>query len=245
MIKSDMDGWVKKVYSHPLISIDEERNQLPHAFATATIACVQGRFFLVTPAHALEPMAGKPVYLSVDPTSFSLAGKKIIKTSDVDIAAVELTDAEIDQVFQTAVIVTSEMVVAARELKKQENSIPVLEGYPANRNKMKIRNKLLTRNMVQITFASVAGDYFPDERYSEPMHFAYEYNEKNLLDEEFNKTKPRQLAGMSGGMFKVVNELGLELPLGIFLAQDKGKPALIGLDYDFILKWLEFNIDQF
>jgi hypothetical protein len=232
-------GLDSKIYSHPLLSIDEERNQLPHSFATATIASMNDEFYLITPAHALNSMGGKPVYLSVDPTPISLASKKVIKSTPADIAVVKLTNSEIDQIFETSVIITEEMVNLAYE--SIEYGSVFLEGYPANKNKQKIRKKKITRSLVQINFSSLVDDYFPDDTYVKDVHFAYGYNEKELYDNTGTKVNPRQLAGMSGGLFKAVSLGGNALPLGIFLAQDKGKFALIGLDYRFIFKWLKAN----
>ncbi len=196
---------------------------------------------MISPAHAFNPKNGKPAFLSVDPSPINLGSRKIVKTDRIDISALKLTGEEVDQIFETSVIITEEMVDKAYNLLDQ--SVVVLEGYPANKNKQKIRTKKITRNLFQISFNSLVENYFPDDVYIEGVHFAYEYNEKELFDDNGQKiNKARQLAGMSGGLFKAVINENLSLPLGIFLAQDKGKPALVGLDYRVIFQWLKVNI---
>lgn len=231
----------KKLFSHPLITIDEERNQLPHTFATATFAGVYDRFFMVTPAHALESKNGKPVYLSIDTEPFSLAGKAVYKQSEADIAVTELLNTEIDRVFKSTIFVTKDLL-----LPEDKKHLTLLEGYPANRNKMKSRRKKIQKSIHLIMLDEPHEEYFPDENYYQPCHFAYKYNEKKLFDENSKRVSPRQLAGMSGGMFKkILEDDGIVIPEGIFLAQDKGKHALIGLNYNFILDWIEANLSRF
>jgi hypothetical protein len=65
---------------------------------------------MVTPAHALEGKNGKPVYLGVDPKAISLAYRPIIKQSEADIAAMELRDDEVDQIHESALWVTDDLV---------------------------------------------------------------------------------------------------------------------------------------
>ena len=55
----------------PLMSLDEEKNQLPCCFATATFAYVGDSFFLVSAAHSILEMNGQPVYIALDPVSIS------------------------------------------------------------------------------------------------------------------------------------------------------------------------------
>lgn len=224
------------------MTVDEERNKLPTVFATATFLHLDNRFFMITPAHALEKKHGKPVYIGVDPEPFSLAGRPIVKLSEIDIAAVELLGSEVDQVHESAIWVTDDLF----SIRHTEGlSKCVLEGYPANINKMKNRKTKIEKNLIEIVLYDKDTNYFPDYVFKEFCHFAYTYNEKTLFDDTGKKLDARQLAGMSGGMFKRDLQNGLQLPLGIFLAQDNKKHALIGLNYQFILEWVKANINEF
>ena len=110
---------------------------------------------------------------------------------------------------------------------------------------MKTRKHKIEKNLLNIVFYDKPKNYFPDKGYNEIIHFVYSYDEKMLSDGISEKMQPRDLSGMSGGMFKRVYANGFELPLGIFLAQNKRKKALVGLDYSFVLAWLEASFNEF
>lgn len=227
-----------RLYSYPLVTIDEDRNQLPTAFATATFATVRDRFFIVTPEHALKDKNNKPVLLNIDGKLVSLAQKKVHKAAKFDLAVIELSNDEIDMFLPHTVFITKELLSYI-----DESFLCVLEGYPAHKNKQETKLKPIDNNISHIWLYNKQENYFPDEQYNEQVNFAYVYDEKKLFDEALNKTQPRKLSGMSGGMFKLIHpEIGA-LPYGIFLARNKRKKALIGLKYKFIIDWIEYNLD--
>lgn len=232
-----------KLYPHPLLTIDEERNQLPHVFATATFATVRDRFFLVTPEHALREKSGKPVWLSIDPAPLNMAGKRVVKTRAADIAAIELSIPEVDAVAQVANFITRGLLASSSSEVRCE-----VQGYPWKRNRMEVRQRAIDRRILPLQSIDVSPRYFPDDLYNEHVNFALEYDEKNLRDSNGAKLDPRQLAGMSGGIVQSLCVNGgiiAWLPKGIFLAQDNAKKALVGLRYSFILDWLECNLSDF
>lgn len=234
-----------KIYCLPLMSIDEERNQLWFCFATATFAYVRDSFFLVSPAHALVQMKQKPVYIAID-EPITLSGHGVIKNEAMDIAAIKMSDSTIDKIKDIVLFVTPELV-HNYPLGKSEQRSEVL-GFPSNRNTMKTRMHRIGKSLFRYTANDISERFFPDDEYMKEVYFALEYDEKNLLDEALNRTQPRKLHGVSGGIISELSwndEYVSSRIQGILLGSKKAKKALIGLRYEYILVWIEENFGLF
>lgn len=233
-----------KQYPHPLVTVDEDRNQLPGVFATATFAAVDDRFFIVTPRHALISLGGKPAQVFLGRRVLDLAKKRFVTASGLDLAVSELSPTEVDEVFQYALFVTEDTLGA----QDHEHVQCVLQGFPANRNKMKIRQKPFIRNVHQIFCVDKTNDYDPSDRLFCATRIALDYDERKLTDNSGEAVNKRQLAGMSGGIVMQVGSargvLG-GLPYGILLSQDKVGRALVCLRYSIVLRCIKENIHRF
>ena len=234
-----------KSFCLPLMSIDEERNQLWSCFATATFAYVRDSFFLVSPAHALIEMNQKPVYIAID-EPVTLSGHGVIKNEAMDIAAIKLSNSTIDKIKDLVLFVTPELVHNYPPGKSEQRS-EVL-GFPSNRNTMKTRMHRIGKSAFRYTANDISERFFPDDEYIKELHFALEYDEKNLLDDDLNSTQPRKMHGVSGGLISELfwNDMHVSGRIqGILLGSKKAKKALIGLRYEYILAWIEENFSAF
>lgn len=234
-----------KSFCLPLMSMDEERNQLWSCFASATFAYVRDSFFLVSPAHALVEMNQKPVYVAMD-EPITLAGHRVIKNEAMDIAAIKLSNATVDKIKNVVLFVTPEFVFNHPPGKSHQRS-EVL-GFPSNRNTMKTRMHRIGKSALRYTANDISESFFPDDEYMREIHFALEYDEKNLLDDDLNSTQPRKMYGVSGGLISELfwNDEHISARIqGILLGSKKAKKALIGLRYEYILAWIEENFDAF
>lgn len=235
----------EKSFCLPLMSIDEERNQLWSCFATATFAYVRDSFFLVSPAHAFVRVNQKPVYVAID-EPITLAGHEVIKNEAMDIAAIKLSNSTIDKIKDLVLFVTPEFVYNYPPGKSEQRS-EVL-GFPSSRNTMKTRKHRIGKKGLRYTANDISESFFPDDKYRKELHFALEYDEKKLLDDDLNSTQPREMIGVSGGLISELfwNDAHISGRIqGVLLGSKKAKKALIGLRYEYILAWIEEHFDAF
>jgi hypothetical protein len=121
-----------KGFTLPLMTVDEERNQLPECFCSATFTCVNDKFYMVTAAHALITMDEKPIYIATSNCPpISLKGHITARNNTIDLAVTRISDAIVSKVFEECLFVTSELV--HNPYPEDRDHICEIIGYPANK----------------------------------------------------------------------------------------------------------------
>ena len=229
----------------PLMSLDESRNQLWQSFATATFACLDDSVFLVSVAHAFDGMHEKPVYIPVGSRLVSLAGHAVLRSNEIDVAAIKLSAEIADQLREKVVFVTSELVEASDP--PQGVLMVSARGFPANRNKMKTRQYKMDQNGLILSTTDVSASYFQDAPRDGTLRIALEYDPKECVGGDGKKVPRRNLQGLSGGPilehFRIgdladIRDLSSCRMQGIVQEWDQARRALVGLRYRWVLEWI-------
>ena len=236
----------------PLMSLDESRNQLWQSFATATFACLDDSVFLVSVAHAFDGMHEKPVYIPVGSRLVSLAGHAVLRSNEIDVAAMKLSSEITDQLREKVVFVTSELVETAGP--PQGVLMVSARGFPANRNKMKTRQQKMDQNGLILNTIDVSASYFRDDPRDGALRIALEYDPKECVDGDGKKVSRRNLQGLSGGPmlehFRIgdvadIRDLSSFRMQGIVQEWDRARRALVGLRYRWVLEWIGAQVRHF
>lgn len=255
--KSRSNGSKEKNLCVPLMSVDESRNQLWRGFATATIAKVERSYYLVSAKHAFVGVGKNPIMIFFGGESIDLSRYCFVKGENSDIAAIKLSDQIVSKLNNGVFFVTSELVnlfipkQRIRELKQIVHAHyfnSIVSGYPSNRNILKTRMHKIGKNGLNVTTVDISDSIFGDCKINRFMYIALDYDEKKCVDDTGKPISPRSLRGMSGGPITEYlggEDRGFFQPQGMFLRRDRGRRALIGLRYEFILEWLAVNRRHF
>lgn len=227
-----------------LLSIDQDGDKKWKTVGTAFPLFHNSILYIITAAHVVKDLTGKPLYAIHDRRTVSLATASILKQDEFDIAVIRCNSETLAQIFSPCRCIHANLKLFSCN-DSGEDAIYQVYGFPQSKNKIS-----KTQPIIQKMFRMTLGRPHalpPKTKLAAtgiPL-LCFNAAPNDLVDEKFEKTSQLgKFEGMSGGpviKHDIKENDAAGKIVGMFVEWHSAEKTAIAVPIAAIAAWIDIN----
>lgn len=230
-----------------LLSMDQDGDKKWKTVGTAFPLFHNSILYIITAAHVVKGLVGKPLYAIHDKRNVSLATASILKQDEFDIAVIRCNSEILTQIFSPCRCINPDLKAFTCN-DSGEEAIYQVYGFPQSKNKIS-----KTQPIIQKMFRMTLGRAHTLPQKTKlaatgvPL-LCFNADPNDLVDEKFEKTSQLgKFEGMSGGpviRHNIKENDTAGKIVGMFVEWHSAEKTAIAVPIAVITAWIDINCAQ-